>query len=101
MQRTTLSLSAIIALAGCSAGSTQQGPELVAPAPEQECDASTAQEFLGEPATQELGAILMERTGALVLRWIPPNTGVTMDYRVERLNVSYGEDMIIEMISCG
>lgn len=101
MHRTTASLSAILALAGCSAGSSQQGPELAERAALQECDASDAQEFVGQRATQELGAVLMERTGASVLRWGPPNSAMTMDYRVERLTVSYDQNMVIEMISCG
>ena len=101
MQRTITSLIVILALAGCSAGSSQQGPDMAAPAPVEECDASNAQEFVGERATQELGQILMERTGAQILRWGPPNSAMTMDYRVERLTVSYDQNMVIEMISCG
>jgi hypothetical protein len=88
-------------LVGCSAGSAQQGAELAERAPPQECDASNVQEFVGQRATQDLGQLLMERTGAEVLRWGPPNSAMTMDYRVERLTVSYDADMIIEMISCG
>lgn len=101
MHRTTASLTAILALAGCSTGYTQQGPEMAERAPPQECDASSVQEFVGQRATQDLGQLLMERTGAEVLRWGPPDSAMTMDYRVERLTVSYDADMIIEMIACG
>ncbi len=69
--------------------------------PEGECDASGVQDLVGQQATQELGARLLERTGARVLRWVPPNTAVTMDYRLDRLTVSYDADMVIERISCG
>jgi len=69
--------------------------------PEGECEASGLQGMVGEVATQELGAMLLERTGARVLRWVPPNTAVTMDYRLDRLTVSYDADMVIERISCG
>jgi len=69
--------------------------------PEGECEPSGVQGMVGEVATQELGAMLLERTGARVLRWVPPNTAVTMDYRLDRLTVSYDADMVIERISCG
>ncbi|HMO68727.1 MAG TPA: I78 family peptidase inhibitor, partial [Novosphingobium sp.] len=40
-------------------------------------------------------------TGARTLRWMPPRTAVTMDYRADRLTVSYDDNRIIERISCG
>tara|TARA_E500000305_G_scaffold101500_1_gene95114 strand:- start:125 stop:427 length:303 start_codon:yes stop_codon:yes gene_type:complete len=72
----------------------------IAPPPGQ-CDASGVQNYVGEVATEELGAILMQETGASILRWIPPRTAMTMDYRIERLTVAYDDDMVIERISCG
>jgi hypothetical protein len=40
-------------------------------------------------------------TGAKVLRWVPPRTAVTMDFRADRLTVSYDDNMTIDRISCG
>lgn len=69
--------------------------------PEAECSADSAQHLIGETATEAVGEELLRLTGAKVLRWVPPRTAVTMDYRFDRLTVSYDDDMIIERISCG
>jgi hypothetical protein len=34
------------------------------------------------------------------LRWVPPRTAVTMDYRPDRLTVSYDDAMVITKVSC-
>ena len=65
------------------------------------CDASGLQDHIGHKATARSGAILLELSGARILRWVPPRTAVTMDYRVDRLTVSYDDDMVITRISCG
>ena len=65
------------------------------------CDASELQSHIGHKATAKSGAVLLELSGARVLRWVPPRTAVTMDYRVDRLTVSYDDDMVITRISCG
>lgn len=65
------------------------------------CDASGLQGHIGHTATVRSGAILLELSGAHVLRWVPPRTAVTMDYRPDRLTVSYDDDMVITRISCG
>mgnify|MGYP000100222951 CR=1 FL=1 len=66
-----------------------------------ECDASNVQSVIGERATQQVGERLLQLTGAATLRWVPPRTAVTMDFRADRLTVSYDDDMLIERISCG
>ena len=82
-------------------------PEPVEPAPpirkpmEGVCDASALQEHLGHTASEKSGAILLELSGARSLRWVPPRTAVTMDYRPDRLTVGYDDDMKITRISCG
>ena len=100
----TLAITAALAvsLGACATTPSSSGEgEPPARAPEGECDASGVQDMVGEVASQELGATLLERTGARVLRWVPPNTAVTMDYRLDRLTVSYDAGMVIERISCG
>jgi len=69
--------------------------------PEGSCDAELAQGMLGSEATSATGAELLELTGAQTLRWVPPRTAVTMDFRPDRLTVTYDDDMIIERIACG
>ncbi len=101
MHRAPVSLAAIVLLAACSTLAAEHEPELRAREPQEQCDAATVQEYVGQRASQELGAILLQRTGAQILRWVPPNSAVSMDYRPDRLTVSYDDNMMIERISCG
>ena len=65
------------------------------------CDASRVQNLVGSEVASETGAILLERTGARQIRWAPPRTAMTMDFRLDRLTVFYDDHMVIERISCG
>nr|WP_298898998.1 I78 family peptidase inhibitor [uncultured Altererythrobacter sp.] len=65
------------------------------------CDASPAQYHVGHDATAEMGTAILNESGARTLRWGPPNTAWTMDYREDRVNVRYDEKMKITEVSCG
>ncbi len=98
--RAILSASAMAGLlAACvPAGGAE---ELPARPPTGQCDASGVQDHKGHRASAAAGQTLLRLTGATTLRWVPPNTAVTMDYRADRLTVSYDDEMVIEAISCG
>lgn len=66
-----------------------------------QCDAAPAQSHIGHKASVASGTELMRITRARTLRWVPPRTAVTMDFRGDRLTVSYDDNMVIERISCG
>ena len=85
-----------LALAACT--TTQEiGPESYP----RKCDSSDTAEFIGQRATQEVGAQIQQRTGAEIFRWVAPDMIVTADYRVNRVRVSYDEDYMITRITCG
>ncbi|MFB0613835.1 I78 family peptidase inhibitor [Aurantiacibacter poecillastricola] len=93
-------IPACIALAACATATPEAGnPPMQEPA--SECDVQPAQVLIGERATEALGTQLLELTGARTLRWVPPRTAVTMDFRPDRLTVHYDDDRVIERISCG
>lgn len=89
------SASAVLALAlgGCV---TVHPPETIAG-----CRADAVQDYLGRTATASLGGELLRAANARELRWVAPGMMVTMDYRAQRLTVSYDEAMRITTISCG
>lgn len=100
-----LALPLSLALAGCmttpadtppATGTTEPAPPAAG-----KCDAGAAARMVGMKATQELGARIQQMTGARTLRWGPPDTAWTMDYREDRVNVRYDSDMIITEITCG
>jgi hypothetical protein len=92
-------LIAAIPVAGCTTAT--DGGELPARELAGACDASGAQDYIGHRASAEAGQTLLQLTGAAYLRWVPPGTAVTMDFRADRLTVSYDDTMAIERISCG
>lgn len=65
------------------------------------CAAESAQYAIGQKTSVELGSKLVAQSGSATLRWLPPHSMATMDYRPDRLNVHYNDDMIITRINCG
>lgn len=101
-------LALALATGACTTAEPAPAP---APAPEPSpppaeraqkvCDAGPVQGLVGEKATPEIGARILEQSGARTLRWGPPRSAWTMDYRPDRVNVRYDDDMVIEAITCG
>jgi hypothetical protein len=92
------SLTVCLALVGC-AGS-YAAPEPARPAPGT-CDAGAVQSYVGQQASGETGAAILSASKARALRWGPPNSAWTMDYREDRVNVRYDAGMTITAITCG
>ena len=65
------------------------------------CNAAAAQRLVGQTATARLGAEALRLTGASTIRWIPPGTAVTMDYRPDRLNIETDANNRVTAIRCG
>ena len=96
----TLLASGLI-LASCTAASHSAPPRDIEAGADGTCDAGPVQTYVGAEADAGLGAIILERSEARRLRWIPPRTVVTADFRTDRVNVEYGDDMNITRIACG
>ncbi|WP_340588853.1 I78 family peptidase inhibitor [Erythrobacter alti] len=94
-------LVSVATLAGCAAAPPPELGDRPVREPAENCDASDAQHFVGRTATSQNGAALLDATGAAVLRWAPPRTALTMDYRMDRLTVSYDDDLVITRVVCG
>lgn len=94
-----------IACAACAAGggygAPATGTEPAAKPEEGSCDASAAQRYVGKPASVEAGSAILGESGARTLRWGPPRSVWTMDFRRDRVNVRYDDDMIITDVTCG
>lgn len=57
--------------------------------------------FVGQPATSELGARMLARSGARTLRWVAHGMMVTMDFNPSRLTVHLDPGNRVERLSCG
>lgn len=91
-------LSGALALAACV--TVPGDPDDGMPGNES-CNPAPAQGLVGERATGETGQQALALTGARILRWGPPDTAWTMEYREGRVNVSYDRAMIITQVTCG
>ena len=93
-------LTSWILLAGCSTV-TSTDAEPIAPPKDAACAPDGLDLFLGKKATPELGVIMLKASGAKTLRWVAPGMAVTMDYRVDRLNVDLDEKNMVTRVHCG
>lgn len=65
------------------------------------CRSEQLNQFVGQKADASVGAKMLEVSGARVLRWVAPGMAVTMDFRADRLTVTYDAAYMITQVSCG
>ena len=94
-----ITLIIVLGCAGCAA-TPGSGPA-AAPEPKALCKADALPPFIGQTASVATGAAILKASGARTLRWAGPGMAVTMDYRPDRVTVSYDENMAITRASCG
>lgn len=92
--------SAVLAI-GCAAPSEKTEPIERMPGEASPCVAEPAQQYIGQTVGQAAGNTIMAATGAKTFQWVGPNMAVTMDYRLDRVRVSYNEKRVITAIRCG
>ncbi|MBO9511384.1 I78 family peptidase inhibitor [Erythrobacter sp. A6_0] len=92
-----------LTLAGCAA--TQPGGPIedreAGVASGSECTAERTERFIGQTASSETGAAILAATNSRTLRWGPPDSMFTMDYRPDRVTVMYDAQSRITEIRCG
>lgn len=88
---------AAMALSGCTMA-TETRPE---PVSSEKCDIAPVQPLVGRAADEALAREILRLSGARTLRWKPPGTVVTMDYRPDRVNVSLDTAGKITGFDCG
>jgi hypothetical protein len=57
--------------------------------------------FVGQPASQDLGAQMLRESGARILRWVPKGGIITMEFSADRLTVSLDGSNRVETARCG
>jgi hypothetical protein len=99
MRMMVMSLMAL-PLVAC-AGMNDAGPGTPPATAEGPCRNDGLDSFVGQKASAESGAALLKASGAKTLRWGGPGMAMTMDFRADRLTVSYDEAMTITSARCG
>lgn len=92
----------IILLSGC-ADRVNNPVETAQPSPVPgvECNANGVSTLFGQQRSDAVEAEAKKITSAKAVRWISPGMGVTMDYRVDRLNLNLNDAGIIISAHCG
>ncbi|GAA4007074.1 I78 family peptidase inhibitor [Sphingomonas humi] len=65
------------------------------------CSNDALQQFVGQPATADLGAAIQRVSGAKTLQWVAAGSMVTMDYREDRVRVYLDTANKVQRLSCG
>jgi hypothetical protein len=65
------------------------------------CRTKGSSRFIGKLGTTMIGAAIRDVSGAAILRWAPPGTMLTMDYRADRVTVYLDGRKKITRITCG
>lgn len=88
---------AIMALTACTIAESDpvSGP------PQGSCRSEPLAQFIGQPASQDLGARMLSASGARIIRWVPKGGMVTMDFSPNRLTVQLDSNNRVETANCG
>ena len=65
------------------------------------CNAQPGQLFVGQKADGAAGLAIRQATGADEVRWAPPRSAMTMDFKEGRVTVAYDDAMTITAVTCG
>jgi hypothetical protein len=65
------------------------------------CQTAGTDRFIGKTASKMMGAAIKDVSRAAVLRWAPPFTMLSMEFRADRVNVYFDEHKKITKINCG
>ena len=99
MRRSLLFVPAM--LTACATASAPEAMPVHGVTPGHKCQASGTDHFIGQRGSRNTGAAVKRATKAAVLRWSPPNTMLTMDYREDRVTVWVDENRKITKVRCG
>ena len=65
------------------------------------CNAEPGQLFIGQKADAASGLAIRQATGTDEVRWAPPRTAMTMEFKEGRVTVAYDDAMNITAVTCG
>lgn len=91
---------ALLASAACTPVEMRGDTPAASPLATAACNADSLGDLVGKRASDARADVMQTRSGARTLRWIPPNTAVTMDFRADRLNVYVDAKGRIERLTC-
>jgi peptidase inhibitor I78 family protein len=95
-----LVLLALLPLAACTIATSNATADDPLPAGGT-CRSEPLSQFIGQPASQELGERMLKASGARIIRWVPKGGMITMEFSPERLTVQLDGSNRVERANCG
>jgi len=92
-------VAALVATAACTPVE-MRGEKPAAPPASAACNAGSLGDLVGKRASDARADMMQARSGARTLRWIAPDSAMTMDFRADRLNVYVDSKGRIERFTC-
>lgn len=96
--RNLLVAVALLAVAGCE---TVNDDIPADDDPRYACTIANLGSLVGQQATQRLGTEALRLSNSRTIRWIRPGDAVTMDYRLDRLNIVLDASNAVTSFNCG
>ena len=96
--RSVLVCLTLLAAAGCE---TVNDDIAANDDPRYACSTNNLGGLVGQPATQRLGTEALRLSNSRTIRWIRPGDAVTMDYRLDRLNILLDASNVVTSFNCG
>jgi hypothetical protein len=91
---------ALLPVAACTIATSDQtaspGSE-----PAGTCRNDSLAQFVGQAASQDLGARMLAASGARTIRWVPKGGVITMEFNPSRLTVQLDGSNRVESANCG
>jgi hypothetical protein len=96
-------MASLLTLAACSGGAPASEPQRqsATPSPEARCDAAAAQNLVGQPFGDDALARVQAAAGAREARFLRPDSVITKEFKVGRVNVVVDAHQRIVRVYCG
>ena len=65
------------------------------------CNNANLEQYVGQPATADLGAQVLSTSGARTLQWVAAGMMVTMEFRADRVRIQLDEQNRVQRVTCG
>ena len=96
-QLVTLALLPLAACTIATSDATADNP----PATPGTCRSEALAQFVGQPASEDLGERMLRASGARTIRWVPKGGVVTMEFSPQRVTVQLDGSNRVESANCG
>ena len=98
--RRLISIFALLPIAACTVATSDQTAS-ASGEPVGTCRNDSLAQFVGQVASQDLGARMLAASGALTIRWVPKGGVITMDFNPSRLTIQLDGSNRVETANCG